>query len=104
MSKKITATDEDAFRELLEKSGSRCQMEYRVGKTTSFGRCPEIHLEKSKNPGHKGICQLAPVTLNRTKKVFCQWCARQLIESLMYAPVSGGGRALVENAAQVSLL
>jgi hypothetical protein len=31
------------------------------------------------------------VTINRTKKVFCQWCARQLLEQLMYAPVSGGG-------------
>jgi hypothetical protein len=103
MSKKISATDEEIFSGLLNKCERRCEAEFRVAKNTSYGRCPENHLQKSSNPNHKGICQLTTVTMGRTKKLFCQWHATELLEQIRHAPVVSGGRAVVEDSTQMGM-
>lgn len=89
--KKITKNEEDQFHTLLTKAERQCQAEYRLGATTSFARCPERHLEPSQNPGRRGLAQLSLVQSSRTKKLFCQWCARAVLENLTYTPKSTRG-------------
>jgi len=96
------ATTEQDYGIMLQECGHQCQMEYRVGRTSGFARCQEKHLEKSKNPDRKGICQLTVVKMNRSKKLFCQWHATELLRQITYAP-GPVKRPVIEDANQIGM-
>jgi hypothetical protein len=95
-------TTEQEYGEMLKECGHQCQMEYRVGRTSGFARCQERHLEKSRDPERKGICQLTTVKMNRSKKLFCQWHAMELSRRITYAP-GPVKKPVIEDANQVGM-
>ncbi len=87
---------------MLAECEKRCQMEFRVGSSSGYARCPEVHLEKSKDPERSGPCQLTVVKMNRSKKLFCQWHARALLRHVQYSP-GPIKRPTVEDANQIGM-
>ncbi len=96
------ATTEQEFGIMLDTCGRQYQMEYRVGRTSSFARCQEKHLEKSRDPERKGFCLLTTVQMNRTKMLFCQWHATDLLRQITYAP-GPVKKPVVEDANQIGM-
>lgn len=74
------------FGSLLEKAGRQCQREYRLGRSSSFGRCQEKHLTVSTRPERHGPALLGVVKVNRSKRLFCQWCTKMLMADLQGIP------------------
>lgn len=77
--------------------------EYRVARTTSFARCPESHLKPSLNPARKGPAVLSIIKIGKTKKVFCQWCCKDILDRTKYAGLPPGKYTPID-AAQTTLV